>query len=524
MHNKNLLLYNGKIITLSEARPAGEWVYIKKGMIEDIGIGEGYKAYIFDAEVINLKGATVVPGLIDSHVHLMETALNVLSNHLGDCGCIQDILDLLKTAKEEKTEWGTMIHCIGLEEINLHEKRMPTRWELDQVVKNKLVWISTVEYHVSVVNTLGFRLLNLPFNLPGIERDEEGVPTGVLRGRANFLARKKLLGITSDETRGKGVREVFKKIIAAGVTTINAMEGGFLFHDRDAVYVHKNLKKFPIDVELFFQTTDINKVKKMHLKKIGGCIFVDGSFGSSTAALENPYTDNEENKGTLFFTKEEITTFATEAVENNLDVTVHAIGTRALSLVLEAYKIAIRKNPNSTSIMRIEHFELPTKEQIETAVRLGIILSMQPAYEYFWGGEGKMYQMRLGDLRRRNTNPFATIIANGGIIAGGSDSDVTPINPLLGIHGAVNHPTIEERVSPIEALKMFTINGAIAIGKEDIKGRIAKDYIADLCLLDKNPLEIDVDKIKDIQVLGTIKNGEVLYLSEEISAGGEEVC
>ncbi|SNS64892.1 hypothetical protein SAMN05446037_101591 [Anaerovirgula multivorans] len=524
MDDNNLLLYNGKLITLSEDMPFGEWLYIKKGFIEDIGIGEGYKQYLQETPSIDLKGYTLIPGFIDSHVHLMESAFNALGNDLGNCSSIEDVLEALKRAKVEKTEWGNMIHCIGLEEIKLKEKRMLTRWELDQVVKDKLVWISTIEYHVSVVNTLGFRLLNLPFNLPGIERDENGVPTGVLRGRANFLARKKLLGLTSDDTRGKGVREIFKRVIEAGVTTINAMEGGFLFHDRDAMYVHKNLKKFPIDVELFFQTIDVSKVKAMNLKKIGGCIFVDGSFGAHTAALEHPYTDDESNRGTLFFTREEITSLAQEAIANDLDVTLHAIGSRAIGLVLEAYEAAKRKYPNSRSILRIEHFELPSQEQIKMAVKLGVILSMQPTYEYLWGGEGKMYEVRLGEARRKRTNPFSTILAQGGIIAGGSDSDVTPIKPLLGIHSAVNHPTTRERITAYDALKLFTINGAIAIGKETIKGKIAKGYLADVCLLEDNPLEIEASKIKDIQVLGTIKSGKVLYLAESIQAGGEAEC
>lgn len=524
MDSNNLLLYNGKLITLAEDMPTGEWVYIKKGFIQDIGTGEGYKQYLGEGPSIDLKGGTLIPGFIDSHVHLMESAFNALGNHLGECSSIEDILEILKEAKVEKTEWGNMIHCIGLEEIKLKEKRMPTRWELDQVVKDKLVWISRIEYHVSVVNTLAFRLLNLPFNLSGIERDENGVPTGVLRGRANFLARKKLLGLTSDDTRSKGVKVVFKKVIKAGVTTINAMEGGFLFHDRDATYVHKNIKKFPIDVELFFQTTDVAKVKAMNLKKIGGCIFVDGSFGSYTAALEEAYTDDTNSRGTLFFTKEEIISLAEEAISNDLDITLHAIGPRAIGLVLEAYEIAKDKHPSSRSILRIEHFELPSGDQIQRAVRLGVILSMQPTYEYFWGGKGKMYEVRLGEIRRRRTNPFATILAHGGRIAGGSDSDVTPIEPLLGIHSAVNHPTVEERISPYDALKLFTLNGAIAIGKETIKGKIAKGYLADLCLLEDNPLEIEADRIKDIKVLGTIKAGKVLYLAEGVGAGGEARC
>ena len=123
---------------------------------------------------------------------------------------------------------------------------------------------------------------------------------------------------------------------------------------------------------------------------------------------------------------------------------------------------------------------------------MGIILSMQPAFEYFWGGSG-MYGKRLG-ARSIKTNAFKTIQDNGGIIIGGSDSDVTPINPLLGIQGTITHPTQKSRVDVLEALKMFTINGAYGVFQENIRGTITLGKIADFVVLDKNPLTTEPEK------------------------------
>lgn len=515
MKNKNLLLYNGKFITLDDKEMFIDWIYIKDGYIEELGIGEGYKKYKTQVTSLDLKGNCVIPGFIDSHVHLVQTGLNMLGNDASKCRAIKDLLEIIKNAKVEESDFGPVIRCVRFEEIKFKEGRMPTRWELDSVQSEKIVWVSSVEYQITIVNTHTYKFLELPFNIGGIQRDDRGIPTGILTGRANFIARRKLLSIINDKTRAKGVKVALDNAIKQGVTTINAMEGGFLFHEKDAFYVYNNLKDFPIDVELFFQTTDISKIEAMGLKRIGGSILLDGSFQARNAALEYHYEDMEDTNGELYFTDEELEKFIFEGFKKEMDMTVHAVGSRAIGQILNVYDKANKKFPFSKSMMRIEYFEIPSQSQIKLAAELGVILSMKPAIEYFWGDEGRTYERRLGKMRKKRTNPHATLIANGCIIAGGSESDLTPINPLLGMHAAVNHPNIDERVSPLEALKMFTINGAIAIGQENIKGKLGLNYMGDLCILDKNPLECDAKKIKDIVVLGMIKSGEIMFLSED---------
>ncbi|WP_432664045.1 amidohydrolase [Wukongibacter baidiensis] len=517
MEDNTLLLYNGKFITLNPDRPIVDWIYISNGYIADMGMDDGYKKYEKEAQCLNIKGNWALPGFIDSHVHLVQSGLNILANSLNNCYSIKEILDSIKRAKAEESSFGLIIRCVGLEEIKLKESRMPTRWELDSTESERMVWISTVDYQITIVNTQAFKFLNLPFNLDGIERDGRGIPTGVLTGRANFIARKKLLGIIPDSIRKQGVDIALDNAIRQGVTTVHAMEGGFLFHDRDAELIHENMNKFPIDVELFFQTTDISKVEAMGLNRIGGSIFLDGSFQARSAALEYPYEDMEKTRGELYFSDNEIESLIFTGIQKGMDTTVHAVGSRAIGQILNVYYRAKKAFPSSKSRMRIEHFELPNLNQIELASKLNVILSMKPACEYFWGGEGKTYAKRLGKIRAKRTNPNATIIANGGIIAGGSESDLTPINPLLGIYSALNHPTKEERISNLEALKMFTINGAIAVGQEDTKGKLDLEYLADICILNTNPLEYNAERIDEIVVLGTIKAGKILFISDEIA-------
>jgi hypothetical protein len=506
----DLLLYNGLILTVDEKNNFANWVAVSNGKVLDIGKDDGYKKYIKStSEAIDLKGKTVLPGFYDSHVHLAQTGLNMLCVDLSNVKSIKELLELIKKKANEIPK-GELIRAIGFDESKIKEKRFPTRYELDYCAPDNPVWINRVEYHTSIVNSMALHMLNLPFNLEGIVKNEKGLPNGQLRGKANSISRNKMLGIISDNMRSEGIDKALTIAIENGITTINAMEGGFLFYDKDAEYILENKSTLPIDVVLFYQIVDIEKVINKGLKRIGGCLFLDGSFGSRTAALDSPYNDLDGINGTLFFSQEELNDFVLRAHRNNLQITVHAIGSRAIEQILNAYEYAQNVFHRKDHRHRIEHFELPSQEHIERAARLNLILSMQPTYEYYWGGSGKMYETRLGTDRRKLTNPLKKIIDNGLIIAGGSDSDVTPMNPILGIYSAVNHPTNEYAIDVLDAIRLFTINGAKAVFEEEYKGSIEVGKYADFVILDKNPLRVNKEDIKNIRVVATIKEGNIL--------------
>ena len=147
---------------------------------------------------------------------------------------------------------------------------------------------------------------------------------------------------------------------------------------------------------------------------------------------------------------------------------------------------------------------------IRRARELGLIFSMSPTYEYIWGGPNKLYNERLGD-NYKVTNPFKEIISQGVVVCGGSDCDVTPADAILGIHSAVNHPVKEHRVDVYDAIKMYTFNGAYGIFEEDKKGTLEIGKLADIVILDKDIFNVDKEKIKDIRVNTTIKDGKVIF-------------
>ncbi|HYE82929.1 MAG TPA: amidohydrolase [Clostridia bacterium] len=507
----DLLLYNGTILTIDGNNTVVNWLAAKDGRIIDLGCGSGYEQYLrTTGEAVDLIGKTVLPGFYDSHVNLVQTGLNILSLNLSEIRCMDELFSIIRHKASQLPE-GEMIRGIGFDELKLIEKRLPNRYELDRCAPNNPVWISRVDYHTSIVNSLALHMLNLPFNLDGIVRDGRSLPNGQLTGRASALVRSHMLGRISEAEIARGVHKALNIAIENGITSINAVEGGFTFHDKHAEFMLENKNSFPIDITLFYQTVNVEKILEKGLKRIGGTIFLDGSFGSRTAALAEPYSDDSSNSGTLYFSQEELNSFVLEAHRSGLQIAVHAIGSRAIEQALTAYEHAQAIYPRKDPRHRIEHFEMPADEHIQRAKALGLVASVQPTYEYLWGGARKMYETRLGEARRKRTNPFSKYIKAGLIVAGGSDSDLTPMNPLLGIYSAVNHPTVEYAISIEDAIKLFTINSAKAVFEEESKGSIERGKLADLVILDANPLEAS-SSLNEISVVATIKEGNILYV------------
>ncbi len=511
MKCNELLLYNGQVISMTKSGERYDWIYIRDGKIEVLGKGAGYMPYLKEGvESYDLKGKTVLPGFYDCHVHLTQTGLNILGVDLSEASSIDELLQIIES-RAKTLEKGKLIRGIHFDEMNLREKRMPTRRELDSVSPSHPVWINRIEFHTSIVNSLALHMINLPYTIDGIARDERNLPAGFLTGKASAFVRNKIFDSMADDMREEGVSRAVEEAISRGITTVNAMEGGYTFHDRDAQYLLEKMHTFPIDVNLFYQSFDISKVVDARLNRIGGDIFIDGSFGSRTAALSTAYADDPTNFGKLYFQQEEIEYYVEEAVQNGLQVALHAIGDRAIEQALNAYEKHAKLSRERDLRHRIEHFELATVSQIKRAKEMDIIVSMQPAYEYFWGDEGKMYEQRLGRELAESANPFRRIIDEGLRIIGGSDSDVTPMNPMLGIHMAVNHPMTAHQIDVYEAVKMFTIDAAYGNHEEDKKGSLEVGKMGDLVVLEENPFEVSRNRIREIQISATFKEGNMLF-------------
>lgn len=503
----SLLLYNGNFFRFG-GKKHYTWVWIKNGMIQDAGYRNWDPAYVRQAEeAIDLKGSLVIPGFSDSHVHFVPSAVDRMKVNLNGSRNFEEIGQRLRDWAERYPQRNT-VHACCLEVSDLEEKRPPDRSVIDHYLRDYSVVIESRDFHYTVLNTRALHGSKVPFTMEGVELDECQRPTGIFRGKANAFLRRKTADSYSWEDKERAVYELSGRLLKKGVTSIHAMEGGYGFPEADAEFLAACGPKLPLDITIYFGTTSPEKVRQLGLSHIGD-LFLDGSFASNNAALMENYKDHP-GSGTLNYSQEEVNAFLLSCYQADLDTSLHAVGSRAMEQALNAHEYARQKTGKRYLRHRIEHAELTTEEQRKRAAALGLTFSMQPAFEYYYGGSHSMYAERLGELWKQ-TNPFREIRNAGIRICGGSDSGLTPVNPLVGIYAAVNPHVDENRLTIEEALSMFTRDAAWAVREEDYKGEIEIGKIADLAVADRNIFLTNPKNIITAEIIMTIKSGSVLY-------------
>ncbi len=467
---KAFIVNSGKIVWVGHKPPFEE-----RDMSEVYDYGENY----------------ILPGLIDSHAHFTATGVDSLALDLREVRSKDELLGLVREEAKRRSS-GEWIWGIGWDESRFKEGSVPTRKELSDVSPLNPVMLLRIDHHSCLVNDKAVELLELPEAL-------EGLDEGWLKAEANEMIRAKFWEAIPDEMIEEGIKKASELAIYKGLTLVNALEGGEWFSDKALKMLLEMKDKLPLEIIIFPQFTDVDKVMEMGLERIGGCVIVDGSFGSRTAALFEPYNDDPNNYGNLYFTEESLYDFFSKAHNCELQIAVHAIGDRAIDLTLRCYERVLKDKPKEDHRHRIEHFELPPPGGLEKALELGIVISVQPAFETLWGGSEGMYAKRLGE-RWRRTNPLKTMVKMRLVVAGGSDSDVTPMDPLLGIRSAMNLPNEDERLDFDDAIKLFTCNGAYAVFKEKELGDIAEGMQANFTVVSPDLKEVKATYFKGERV------------------------
>ncbi|MDO5301459.1 MAG: amidohydrolase [Tissierellia bacterium] len=511
----DLLVTHGKLITM-EGDEGLQWLAVKDGLIAAMGRGEDYLPLVGEGtRLIHAQGATVLPGIIDSHFHLVQTAMNEKSLDLSGCHSVEEVGALIQRQVEKRPNDG--IFGVGLSNEFLKNGNYPKRQVLDALSNEVPIWINSNDYQVSMLNTYGMLYYKIPYRLEGIEYDEKGVATGIFRGKANAALRTGILDSYPNGKRMENISRLMNNLIRVGITTVNAMEGGYMYSDKDAHFIYEHMEEFPVELTLFYQSLNLDLVEEMQLRRVGGSFYIDGTIGARTAALTASYADAPEEMGSLIFSQGELDEFVASCYRHRLQLSLYAIGDRAIDSVLKAHQRALYYTGIGGLRHRIEHSCLVRPDQVERAAEMGLIFSMSPTYELYWGGPEGMYHRRLGEGYRR-TNPLRSVIRGGAILCGGSDSDICDYNPFLGIHAAVNHPVEENRIDLMEALAMYTINGAYAIFREEELGSLAVGKQGDVLVLDRDLLQTDPESLREVTVAYTIKSGAVVY------EGGDGPC
>ncbi len=516
----DLALINGNIITINPSRPQAQAVAIKNSRIIKVGENAEIESLIKKStKVVDLNRKTVIPGLIDTHIHMAGFGKTLTEISLRGVQSIKEMQDKLKerVEKAEEEEW---ILGRGWDQDRLKEKRYPTRWDLDELSPNNPVVFTRVCGHVCVVNTrtlekAGITAETTPPSGGKIDKDSKtGEPTGILRENAMDLVHR-IISKPSEHQLMKACRLACQKAVEAGLTSVH-----WIINSEVEIRTIQKLraqKELPlrvyilIPVELFDHLVGLGLSTSFgdDMVRIGGVkIFADGSLGARTAALHKSYIDDSSTRGMMIHSKEKLEELILKTHKARLQLAVHAIGDRAIEAVLTDLEKALKIQPRKDHRHRVEHASVLNKKLIKHMKKLGVIASVQPHFVVsdFWVAD------RLGPKRARWAYPFKTLIQEGVQIAGGSDCPVEPINPLLGIWAAVSRKSfLEEQISVYEALRMYTIDAAFASFEEDAKGSIEVGKLADLVVLSHDPRKVPPDKIKDIVVEMTFVEGRMVY-------------
>ncbi|MFA5868883.1 MAG: amidohydrolase [Candidatus Bathyarchaeia archaeon] len=481
----------------------------KKGKIE---IPKG-------AEVYDVSGMTVVPGFIDSHCHFFWMGISMIREvQLRDTPTLDAAMTRLGE-RAKSTKKGEWILGRGWDESKWPENRYPTKEDLDAVSKAHPIMIVRICGHMVILNSAALKIAGVTGKTPQpegghVDMGEDCEPTGILRDCRHLV--EPYIPPVTEETAVEGLKKASDHALTLGCTSIGdaglgaealkayqtALARGVL-KTRAYLFLNETVQKQSYETGI--RTGFGNDMIKIGPTKL----LMDGSLGARTAALFEPYTDEPSTKGLLMMPPEVLDEKAKAAHRHGNQLAIHAIGDYAIECVINSIQAALKDKPRKDHRHRIEHCEILTAGQIERIKELGIIPAVQPNFVGEWAGPGSMYEQRLGEDRNRLNNPYRILIDEGVTVAFGSDG--MPFNPIYGVWSAVNHGIKDARITLVEAVRCYTLNGAYASFEEEIKGSVETGKLADVAVIDRDLTETAPEDIRDAKVYMTIVGGNILY-------------
>jgi len=515
------ILHNARIYTLDRNTNSASAIAIYRGRIISIGnedkILSEFKEF---GEKTNLEGRTVIPGLIDAHIHLKHYALS-LSRVDCEVSSKKECLERVAAYAENSTP-GEWILGHGWNHNDWVEG-IGTAEELDKVAPVNPVHLTSKSLHSSWVNSRALEISNINLSTPDptnglIQRDGNRYPTGILLEHAS-----ELVTICIPEPQLSrvidAILEAQNKLLRMGITGIHDFDRKMCFNALQKIHADHKLslrvvKSLPIDalpqaVEIGLRTGFGDDWLRIGSVKM----FADGALGPHTASMMKDYENEPGNRGMLTMDSEDIYNNGLIAVKNGLSLAIHAIGDRANHEVLNALERLRKVNP--TLRHRIEHVQLLHPDDTHRLSELGIIASMQPIHA--------ISDMQMADLfwgkRASNAYAWKNLVDRGTVLASGSDAPVESPNPFWGIHAGVTRRLADgkpgpdgwfpdQRLSVWEAIRSFTIGPSFAAGTENYQGKLTPGFFADLLVLDTDPLKCETDEIREIRPFATMVGGE----------------
>jgi predicted amidohydrolase YtcJ len=524
----SLVIINGNIYTMDDAHPRAEAVAVYGSRIIAVGENTEVKRMIGPTtRVIDLQGKTVIPGIIDAHVHFVSYALRSQEVNLDDAPSLMEALRRVEegVARAKPGEWVVG----GGWDKNLWDGGgFPSKESLDGVSPDNPVALRSKDYHTLWVNSPALSKASITRttrNPQGgeIERTPNtGEATGILKENAVRLV-ESVIPEPTVERLEEALKPAIKTAYTLGITSIHVPEGQRTFQafQKLAMRGELGVRVFMmIPAESLDAAVKVGVVTGFGSEKLRlGVVklFADGSLGSQTAAMLEPYEGAPQNRGVIVTSKEKMRKVMAKASTHGLGVAVHAIGDRANRMVLDVIEERKATDAGRSTRYRVEHAQHLNPVDVERFGQQGVIASIQPSHIAL---DMDIVERHLG-RRSREAYLLRTLLDTGAKLAFGSDSPIMSLDPLLGIYTAVTrrrtngyppggwHP--EERITVREAVRAYTLDAAYASGEERIKGSIERGKLADFVVLSRNIFEVSEEKIVGTRVEMTVFDGQIVY-------------
>jgi len=534
MQTASVILVHGRIHTLDPAVPDATALAVAGDRIAKVGSDKEINALVGPGtRKIDLENRTVIPGLIDAHLHLMEIGKALEQIDLRDIDSPEEVVRRIGEAAAQAPS-DAWVQGRGWDQNRWPVKEFPTAAQLDAVTRDHPAAFYRVDGHALWVNSKALEIAGIKRGAPDpkggrILRDKStGNPSGVLLDDAMALVESKI-PTSETATKRHWVQLAGERLLATGITSVH--DAGIDPGDVDIYKMMVEENTLPVRVyamlggsnkklpDYFVQQRIIGYGDRrftFRALKVG----VDGALGSRGAALLAPYSDDPANSGLITTSGDQLEDLTRQALKRGFQVCVHAIGDRANRMVLDRFQAALAAVPTQDPRLRIEHAQIVSPPDLERFARLGIIASMQPTHAT---SDMPWVPARLGPDRLAGAYAWKTLLDSKAHLAFGSDAPVESFNPFEGLFAAVTRQdqTLspeggwlpEQRLSREEALRAFTIGAAYAAFEESEKGTLSPGKLADLVVLDRDYFEVPEAEIFQITPVATMLGGKIVYES-----------
>ena len=416
-------------------------------------------------DVVELDGALVTPAFVDAHVHTTDTGVSLLCLDLSGATSAADLLDRL-AAYATTLPADAVVLGHGWDESGWPVRQPPSPSELERAGGGRQVYLAQASVHSAICSeSLLAAVGDGLASTPGYHAD------GWLRAAAHHVVRGHAYASITDAQRADAQRSTLRRAAQHGIAALHECGGPGTSSERDftALLALPKAEPLPEVYGYWGELGAATKARELGAVGAGGDLYADGALGSQTARLSHPYADNGR-RGNAYLTAEQVAEHIVDCAQRGMQGGFHAIGDAAIATVIQGFSLAAEKvglDKVRAGRHRIEHAEILNRDLIRGFVEFGLIASMQPAFDRLWGGEDKMYALRLGVDRSLASNPFGSLGGVGVPLAFGSDSPVTPLDPWGSVRAAAQHHNASQRITVRAAFAAHTRGGWRAVHRDD---------------------------------------------------------